>query len=101
MIGPVANGGVGLDAAPLVRCITASAYRAGARLVEVLWGDEALLLARFREAPRDAFTETSAWLANVLSAHADSGGAILSVYANDPDLLRESPADLVGAWQQA
>ena len=101
MIGPVANGGVGLEAAPLVRCIAASAYRAGARLVEVLWGDEALVLARFREAPRDAFTECSAWLAEVLSAHADAGGAILSVYANDPDLLRDAPPDLVGAWQQA
>jgi aminopeptidase len=36
IIGPIANGGASLEAAPLVREITASAYRAGARLVETL-----------------------------------------------------------------
>ena len=40
IIGPVANGGVSLEAAPLVRHIAASAYRAGAALVETIWGDE-------------------------------------------------------------
>ena len=48
IIGPVANGGCSLEAAPLVRQITAAAYDAGARLVETLWGDEALLAARLR-----------------------------------------------------
>ena len=30
IIGPLANGGVSLDATPLVRCLTETAYRAGA-----------------------------------------------------------------------
>ena len=101
VIGPVAHGGASLEAAPLVRQIVASAYRAGARLVEVLWGDEALLVARFRHAPRDSFGECSAWLPAALAAHAQSGGAVLSVYANDPDLLRQESPELVGALQQA
>ncbi len=62
IIGPVANGGCSLEAAPLVRQITAAAYDAGARLVETLWGDEALLGARLPHAPRDSFDEFSAWL---------------------------------------
>src|SRR5438093_1475772 len=53
IIGPIANGGASLEAAPLVREITASAYRAGARLVETLWGDEAALAARPQYAPHD------------------------------------------------
>src|SRR5207237_10472965 len=60
IIGPIANGGAALDAAPLVREITASAYRAGARLVETVWGDEALLGAPLQPAPRDSFDEVSA-----------------------------------------
>ena len=48
IIGPIANGGASLDAAPLVRKVTESAYRAGARYVETLWGDEALQLARLQ-----------------------------------------------------
>ena len=51
----LANGGASLEAAPLVRRIAVSAYRAGAPLVEVLWGDEALLLLRFQHAPRESF----------------------------------------------
>src|SRR5204863_4717420 len=42
IIGPIANGGVSLDAAPLLRKVAESAYRAGASYVEALWGDEAL-----------------------------------------------------------
>src|SRR4051812_32347247 len=69
IIGPIANGGVSLEAAPLVRHITAAAYAAGARLVETLWGDEALLAARFTRAPRDSFDEFSGWLPQALRQH--------------------------------
>jgi aminopeptidase len=101
IIGSLANGGTSLEAAPLVRQIAASAYRAGAHLVETIWGDEALQLARFRCAPRDSFSEFSAWLPHALAEHAESGHALLSVYANNPDLLKAEPPDLVSSVQQA
>ncbi len=100
VVGPVANGGASLDTAPLVRQIAASAYKAGARLVEVLWGDEALMLTRFRHAARDSFNECSAWLPEALASHVDAGGAVISVYGNDPDLLKQEPPELVGVLQQ-
>ena len=101
IIGPVANGGCSLEAAPLVRQITAAAYRHGARLVETLWGDEALLGARLEHAPRDSFDEFSAWLPEALVRHVEAGHAILSIYANDPDQLKDYQPDLVAAVQQA
>jgi len=101
IIGPLMNGGVSLEAAPLVRCIAASAYRAGAALVEAIWGDEPMQLARFRHANKNSLTEYSAWLPGALEEHAKGGHAVLSVYANDPDLLQREPTDLVGALQQA
>src|SRR3954469_14918101 len=101
IIGPVANGGCSLEASPLVRQITAAAYDAGARLVETLWGDEALLAARLQRAPRDSFDEFSAWLPSALVAHVEAGHAVLSIYANDPDQLKDYPADVVAAVQQA
>src|SRR6266853_700901 len=101
IIGPLASGGVSLEAAPLVRNIVASAYRAGAALVEVIWGDEALQLVRFKHAPRDSFGEFSSWLPKALFEHAEAGHAVLSVYANDPDQLKDESTDLVGAVQQA
>ena len=101
IIGPLANGGASLETAPLVRHITASAYRAGAPLVEAIWGDEPMQLARFRNAAPETFTEYSAWLPKALVEHVESGGATLSVYANDPDLLKNAPPERAGALQQA
>jgi len=101
IIGPVANGGCSLEAAPLVRQITAAAYDAGARLVETLWGDEALLGARLQHAPHDSFGEFSAWLPQALVQHVEAGHAVLSIYANDPDQLKGYQADHVAAVQQA
>jgi aminopeptidase len=101
ILGPLANGGVSLDAAPLVRAVTEAAYRAGASYVEAIWGDEAMQLLRFAHAPRESFSEYSAWLPDALRAHAEAGHAVLSIYANDPDLLKSEPAPLVGAVQQA
>src|SRR3954470_14635024 len=101
IIGPLASGGVSLEAAPLVRHIAARAYRAGAALVETIWGDEVIQMTRFRDAPRESFGEFSTWLPKALFEHAEAGQAVLSVYANDPDQLKDQPAELVGAVQQA
>src|SRR2546430_16306793 len=101
IIGPLASGGVSLEAAPLVRHIAASAYQAGASLVETIWGDEVIQMTRFRHAPRDSFGEFSAWLPKALFEHVAAGDAVLSVYANDPDQLKDEPPELIGAVQQA
>ena len=101
IIGPIASGGVALEAAPLVRHIVAAAYAAGARLVEPIWGDEAVHAARFLHAPRDSFTEFSAWLPRALLDHVEARHAVLSIYANDPDPLKGAPPELVAAAQQA
>jgi len=101
VIGPLANGGVSLEAAPLVRHIAAAAYQSGAPLVETIWGDEALQMTRFKYAPRDSFGEFSSWLPKALVEHAEAGHAIISVYANDPDQLKDEPPDLVSAVQQS
>jgi aminopeptidase len=101
IIGPLANGGASLEAAPLIRHIATSAYRAGAPLVEALWGDESLQLIRFQSAPRQSFDQYSNWLPKALVEHVEAGHAVLSVYANDPDLLKSEPPELVGAVQTA
>jgi aminopeptidase len=101
VIGPLASGGTSLDAAPLVRHVAASAYLTGASLVETIWGDEALQLARFRHAPHDSFDAFSTWLPGALVEHVEGGHAILSIYANDPDLLKDADPEQVGALQQA
>jgi aminopeptidase len=101
VIGPLASGGVALDGAPLVRAVTASAYRAGADLVEVLWGDEPLQAARFELARAESFSAASRWLPGALAGHVDAGDAVLSIYANDPDQLSGQDPARIAAVQQA
>jgi aminopeptidase len=100
ILGPLTTG-VSFEAAPLVRQIAASAYRAGASLVETLWGDEAMLLKRFAYAPHASLSEFSAWMPKALTDHVEAGHAVLSIYANDPDLLKNEPPEVVGALQGA
>ena len=101
IIGPLANGGASLDAAPLARQIAAAAYRAGSPLVETMYGDESQQALRFANAPRDSFSDFSSWLPRALSEHVEAGHAVLSISANDPDLLRGQPTELVSAVLQA
>jgi len=101
VIGPLASGGVALDGAPLVREIAAAAYRAGAPLVEAVWGDEPLQAVRFREAPRESLNAYSDWFPKALVEHVAAGHAVVSVYANDPDLFKNENADVISAVQQS
>ncbi len=84
-----------VEGAPLVRCIADSAYKAGARLVEVLWFDDDLTLSRFRHAPRDSFEEYPTWRAKAQLEMVEHGDALLVVYGADPSLLKEQNSDLV------
>lgn len=89
-----------VESAPLVRKIAASAYKSGARLVDVMWGDDELTLARFQHAPRDSFEEYPVWRAKALEEHAGQGHAVLSIHATDPNLLKAQDPDLVALTQR-
>jgi aminopeptidase len=89
-----------IETAPLVRLAVASAYKAGARLVDVMWGDDQVSLARFQHAPRDSFEEFPVWKAEVLADFARSGDAMLAIYAENPDLLKDQDPELVTLAQR-
>ena len=91
--------GIAFEHAPLVRYIAESAYKAGARLVDVFWGDEQLELIRFAHAPRDSFAEFPRWKASGPLEYAERGDAILTISATNPSLLNGQEAELVGTFQ--
>lgn len=90
-----------IGAAPLVRELTRSAYQAGAGLVDVWWGDDQVLLSRFRYAPRDSFDQFPTYRPRAEAELIDQGAALISVTSNDPDLLRGQPQELIAAYQRA
>lgn len=97
--------GVPFEAAPLVRVIAKKAYQAGARLVDVMWGDAEMELIRFQHAAKDSFTEFSNWKATGPIEHVQNGDAIMSIAGLNPDLLKgqdpQSVSDYTGTcWKK-
>jgi aminopeptidase len=96
VIGGAYTRGVPLEVAPLVREIAASAYRAGARYVDVIWEDPSLRLMRFQMAPRDSFDYLPAWRTEARLHYLKQADTFLTISADDPDLLRDQDPALIG-----
>jgi aminopeptidase len=92
---PVYNSGVPLEAAPLVRKLVSKAYQKGAKYVDVIWGDDEILLARIENATPDTFDLYPSWKADLLLDYVQHGDAILTVIGNDPDLYKGQDAELI------
>ena len=89
-----------VETAPLARLIVEKAYRAGARLVEVLWTDDEISLARFRFASPDSFDELPTAHADAILKYAERKDPVLSIYATDPTLLEHQDPELVAKTQR-
>ena len=77
--------------------MTKAAYGAGARYVEVIWGDEEMLRIRLQNAPPDSFAEYPKWHVHGIMDMIQNGDALLSIYANDPNVF--SGLDSTGSVQ--
>ncbi len=77
-----------LDAVPLVRRITAQAYKAGASLVTTLLADEQAALLRYENAPDASFDKAPGWLQEGVANAYRNGSARLAVTGGDPALLK-------------
>jgi aminopeptidase len=92
--------GVLPPARPLVHEVTKAAYAAGARFVDVIWGDEEMLRIRLQNAPAGSFGEYPKWLIHAITDMLGKGDALLSLYANDPDVFDGLDPDRIGAMQR-
>ncbi len=85
----------------LVHEVTKASYAAGARYVEVIWGDEELLRIRLQNAPADSFQEYPKWQVSGIMDMIKNGDALLSIYANDPDVYSGMDSERLGAMQKS
>lgn len=86
---------------PLVHAVTRAAYAAGARFVDVIWGDEEMLRLRLQHAPADSFNEYPKWHVSGILDMLEKGDALLSIYANDPDVYHGLDSERLGAMQRS
>ena len=85
----------------LVHAVTKAAYAAGARYVDVIWGDEEMLRLRLQHAPADSFNEYPKWMVSGILNMLENGDALLSIYANDPDAYHGLDSERLGAMQHS
>lgn len=96
----IRSSGTTAEARPLLYALVASAYRAGARYVDVLWSDEQIDLLRLQHAPRDSFDELPAYTYDELARYAERGDAVLSLVAADPACLDGQDAAALATIQR-
>src|SRR5689334_7687553 len=68
----------------LALAVTESAYKNGARYVEVIWGDEEMNRIRLQHAPDDSFKEYPKFQISAVIDMIENGDALLTISANDP-----------------
>jgi aminopeptidase len=89
-----------IDHADLVRAVAASAYRAGARYVDVRYLDPHVRKAFVELAPEESLDQTPAWLLERVESLADGGALIMLSGEAEPDLLASSDQARVGKARQ-
>src|SRR5262245_29968120 len=90
-----------VEALPLVRRITAHAYKAGCSLVTPLLSDDALTLLRFEHAPDESFDKASGWLFDGMAVAFGNNAARLAVVGDNPALLSAQDPDRVARANRA
>ena len=85
----------------LAHAVTKAAYQAGARYVEVIWGDEEMNRIRLQYAPEDSLSEYPKFQISAIMDMVSNGDAMLTISANDPDVYNGLDGTRVAAMQKA
>jgi aminopeptidase len=90
-----------LEDALFIRKVIQSAYKAGAKYVDVLWNDEPSERARYEYAEPETITYVPDWLFTRFEQHEKDGNAELAIASTDPDLYEGIDSDLLAKSRKA
>ncbi len=90
-----------IDDAPFIRKVAESAYKAGAKYVDVLWADEKITRIRFEHADPESLTEIPNWVFSRYEEHYQNGEPELALLSTDPDLLSGIDPELIAKERTA
>jgi aminopeptidase len=76
-----------IETVDFVRKVVESAYKAGARYVDVLWTDEQVNRLRLQHADPETLTDLPGWIYPRMEEYRKNGEAELAIAAIDPDLF--------------
>lgn len=78
-----------IECAEFARTAAEIAWQEGARDVVIHWKDELFQKIRYTYASKDVFTEFPDWQRDFYNYYADRDAAFISIYAEDPELLKD------------
>jgi aminopeptidase len=90
-----------LEDAPFIRKVVESAYKTGAKYVDVLWEDERTNRLFFEYANAENIEWIPDWLPHRFEEYAARGDARLTIFSTDPDLLEGIDSDLIAKHRKA
>ena len=90
-----------LEDAPFIRKVTESAYKAGAKYVDVMWTDEGSARTRFELGNPEDITYLPDWIFNRFEEYMKDGNAELAVASTNPDLFEGINSDLLAKSRKA
>ena len=90
-----------LEDAPFIRKVTESAYKAGAKYVDVLWNDEPSQRTRFEYADPETITYIPDWILQRYEEFYKDGNAELAIASTNPDLFEGIDSDLMANFRKA
>ena len=91
----------GIDDAPFIRKVTASAYKAGARFVDVQWADEQITRIRLEHADPETLSHVPDWMLPRYEEYYQRGDASLAIASSDPGLLAGIDSDRIATMRRA
>lgn len=90
-----------IEAVDFARRIAAIAFAAGAKDVRMNYNDEKFTKIRYDHGELEIFQSLPQWLIDRQMSVVEEGYAIISIYADDPDLLKDVDPEKIKAATQA
>ncbi len=90
-----------IEGADFVRLVAKHAYELGAKEVHVNWNDEILTKMKYENAPMEVFENFPKWYADGMEKYAEDGAGFLSIYSQDPELLKNIDSKKIAAYNKS
>jgi len=90
-----------ISALPLVRRIAVHAYKAGAGVVQPIFSDEEITLARYHNAAPDSFDRAPAWLFDGMAKAFGNNAARMAISGDNPMMLAKEDPEKVARANRA
>ena len=90
-----------LELSDFAKTLAKKAYERGASEVVLNWADDDLTLLKYQYAPLEVFEQYPQGAVDKTKYYFEKGGAVVSVHAEDPELLKEVDPAKIATWNKS